>query len=161
MKNKFSRIIATLNKAPDRIRPYLLTKAFSSKVKFAGTTGIRIQSISQQEVIIKLANKRKVQNHIGGIHAIAAAVIAESATGIVFGMNVPDNALPLLKSMTMEYQRRMEGDITARAYLSEEQCGQIQAEERGSLIIPVEITDSSEQQPIQCTMEWAWVPKKR
>ena len=161
MKNKFNRIISTLNKAPARIRPFLLTKAFSSKVKFAGTTGIRIVSISQHEVIIQLANKKKVQNHIGGIHAIAAAVIAESATGIVFGMNVPDSALPLLKSMKMSYQRRMEGDICAKALLNDEQIASIQHDEKGSLLVPVEISDSSGQQPIQCEMEWAWVPKKK
>ena len=161
MKNKFNRIISTLNKAPARFRPFLLTKAFSSKVKFAGTTGIRIESISQDQVVIHLANKKKVQNHIGGVHAIAAAVIAESATGIVFGMNVPDSALPLLKSMKMEYQRRMEGDIAARAFLNSEQITAIQNEEKGSLFVPVELTDSSGQQPIQCEMEWAWVPKRK
>jgi len=28
-------------------------------------------------------------------------------------------------------------------------------------MVPVTITDESGQQPIECFMEWAWVPKKR
>ena len=160
MKNKFNRIISTLNKAPARIRPFLLTKAFSSKVKFAGTTGIRIVSISQHEVIIQLANKKKVQNHIGGIHAVAAAVLAESATGIVFGMNVPDSRLPLLKSMNIRYQRRMQGNLLAKASLTDAQIADIEQAEKGDIIVPVSITDESGQPPIECEMQWAWVSKK-
>ncbi|MFQ3277247.1 MAG: acyl-coenzyme A thioesterase PaaI-like protein, partial [Colwellia sp.] len=96
MVNKFSTIISKVNKTPLLIRSFLLTKLFTSKVKFAGTTGIVIKEITPQKAQLFLANKKAVQNHIGGIHAIAAAVLAESATGIVFGMNVPDSKLPLL-----------------------------------------------------------------
>ncbi len=46
-----------------------------------------------------LYRRRKVQNHIGGIHACGMALLSESATGLVFGMNVPDSHVPLIKSM--------------------------------------------------------------
>ncbi|GLX78158.1 hypothetical protein tinsulaeT_14980 [Thalassotalea insulae] len=161
MSNRFSRLISKVQLLPKRIQPYVLTKFFCSKVKFAGTSGIDIRSIAHDRVEIKLANRKKVQNHIGGIHAVAAAVLAESATGIVFGMNVSDSCLPLLKSMRIDYQRRMQGSLTAIAKLSEQQRQQINEVEKGAIIIPVEITDESGQQPICCQMEWAWVLKKR
>jgi hypothetical protein len=28
-------------------------------------------------------------------------------------------------------------------------------------VVPVTVTDESGEQPIQCRMTWAWVPKKR
>lgn len=62
-----------------------------------------------------------MQNQISGIHAIAAAILSESATGIVFGMNVPDSKLPLLKSMQINYQRHMQGSLSAVARLLGEQ----------------------------------------
>jgi len=161
MSNKFSRIITITNKAPSFMRSYLLTKLFCSKVKFAGTSGIKIDRVTQQQVEITLANKKKVQNHIGGIHAIAAAVLAESATGIVFGMNVPDKSLPLLKSMKIDYLRRMQGNLKAIAKLDFNDCQDMKNNEKGSLVIPVIITDESNQQPIECQMEWAWVSKNR
>lgn len=161
MSNRFSRYVAIANKAPQSFRSFLLTKLFCSQVKFAGTSGIKILSISQNEVVIELANKKKVQNHIGGIHAVAAAVLAESATGIVFGMNVKDSCLPLLKSMKIEYQRRMQGQLTAVAKLSDNELEQIAQDEKGNLLIPVIITDESGLEPIACQMEWAWVSKKR
>lgn len=161
MSNRLSRYVAFANKFPEIMRSFALTRLFCSQVKFAGTSGIKILAISSTEVVITLANKKKVQNHIGGIHAVAAAVLAESATGIVFGMNVTDNSLPLLKSMTVSYQRRMQGQLMAVAKLSEDQRSIIAKQEKGSLVIPVVITDESGLEPIECEMEWAWVSKKR
>ena len=160
MSNRFSRYVGFANKFPIKLRPYALTRLFCSQVRFAGTSGIRILSISATEVVIVLANKKKVQNHIGGIHAIAAAVLAESATGIVFAMNVSNSSLPLLKSMNISYQRRMQGQLTAVAQLSVLEAKQIAEQEKGCLVIPIKITDESELEPIECQMEWAWVSKK-
>lgn len=143
------------------MQSFLLTTLFTSKVKFAGTTGVKIEQITHQQTRLSLKNKKSVQNHIGGIHAIAAAVLAESATGIVFGMNVPDSKLPLLKSMKVSYQRRMQGNLQAVAQLTAEQITTIEQQDKGNVIVPVTITDDSGQQPIECEMEWAWVNKKR
>ncbi len=160
MTNKFSSIIGKVNKTPVFIRSFLLTKLFSSKVKFAGTTGIIIKEVTANKTQLTLANKKSVQNHIGGIHAIAAAVLAESATGIVFGMNVPDSKLPLLKNIQVDYQRRMQGGLTAVARISAEQSALINQDAKGSILVPVTIEDESGQEPIECQMEWAWVSKR-
>jgi len=143
------------------MQSFLLTTFFNSKVKFAGTTGIKIEKVTHQQTILSLKNKKSVQNHIGGIHAIAAAVLAESATGIVFGMNVPDDRVPLLKSMTVNYQRRMQGNLKAEANLTADKIRMIEQQEKGDLTVPVTITDDSGEMPIVCEMEWAWVSKKR
>ncbi|PHR83276.1 MAG: DUF4442 domain-containing protein [Colwellia sp.] len=161
MANRFSLFVNKVNKAPQFMQSFLLTTLFSSKVKFAGTTGVKLEKVTQQQTILTLKNKKSVQNHIGGIHAIAAAVLAESATGIVFGMNVPDDRVPLLKSMVVHYQRRMQGNLKAVANLTLEQIRLIEQQEKGDVIVPVIITDESGQQPIECEMEWAWVSKKR
>ena len=161
MANRFNQIVAKINSAPSFLRSFLLTKLFTSKVKFAGTAGIVIKEITNNKTQLVLANKKAVQNHIGGIHAIAAAVLAESATGIVFGMNVPDSKLPLLKSMQVSYQRRMQGSLSAVARLSDEQISLIAQDEKGSFFIPVIIEDESGQAPIECQMEWAWITKRK
>ncbi|WP_281560914.1 DUF4442 domain-containing protein [Thalassomonas sp. RHCl1] len=160
MANRFSRYVAAINKTPAFMRSALLTKLFCSQVKYAKTSGVKLLKISHHQTELLLENKKKVQNHIGGIHAVAAAVLAESATGIVFGMNVPDSRLPLLKSMNIRYQRRMQGNLLAKARLTDEQIADIQQAEKGDIIVPVTITDESGQPPIECEMNWAWVNKK-
>ncbi|MBA6252541.1 DUF4442 domain-containing protein [Colwellia sp. MB3u-55] len=161
MANKFGKIISKVNRMPRFMRSFLLTKIFCSTVKYAGTSSIKLISVSHTKAVLSLENKKKVQNHIGGVHAIAAALLAESATGIVFGMNVPDTCVPLLKSMTFHFQRRMQGNLSAVAILSLAEIEQIENADKGSLMVSVEITDESDQQPIVCEMEWAWVTKRR
>lgn len=161
MANRFSVFVNKISKAPHFMQSFLLTKLFTTTVKFAGTTGVKIEKATHQQTILTLKNKKSVQNHIGGVHAIAAAVLAESATGIVFGMNVPDDRVPLLKSMTINYQRRMQGNLKAVANLTAEQIYLIEKQDKGDLTVPVTITDESGQMPIECEMLWAWVSKKR
>jgi acyl-coenzyme A thioesterase PaaI-like protein len=58
-------------------------------------------------VEVHLANERAVQNHIGSVHASAMNLLAETATGMVVGMNVRDDCLPLAKSLTMDFRKRV------------------------------------------------------
>jgi acyl-coenzyme A thioesterase PaaI-like protein len=160
MTNKFRKIVNKVNKAPRGMRSFLLTKIFCTTVKFANTASIKLVSVTHTQAVLTLENKKKVRNHIGGIHAIAAALLAESATGIVFGMNVLDSSVPLLKSMTIHYQRRMKGNLTAIAKISESDVQLIENSDKGTMMVKVEITDESEQQPIVCEMEWAWAAKR-
>jgi len=161
VENKLSNYVGKINCLPVFMRSYLLTKLFCTKVKYAGTSGIELISINKKCVELRLKNKKKVQNHIGGIHAVAAAILAESTTGIVLGLNVPDTKLPLIKSMKISYQRRMQGNLKAIAKLTDQQIAEVKQQEKGVLFIPVEITDDSGEQPIVCEMEWAWVNKKK
>jgi len=159
MTNRFSRIIKKIKMLPKATHSFLLTKLFCSQVKYARTSRIILLEVEQNKVKLLIKNKKRVQNHIGGVHAIAVALLAESATGIVFGMNLPDSCMPLLKSMTMNFQRRMQGDLTAIATISDEQISLLN-QEKGNMEIAVSITDASGEQPIECFMTWAWVTKK-
>lgn len=159
MANRFSRVVNKIKKLPKVCHSFLLTRLFCSQVKYARTSKVTILEIEPQQVKLHMANRKRVQNHIGGVHAIAAALLAESATGIVFGINLPDNYLPLLKSMTINYQRRMQGDLTAIARISEQQISLL-SQDKGHMEIAVTITDESGEQPIECLMTWAWVSKK-
>ena len=109
----------------------------------------------------RTANRRKVQNHIRGVHAAGMVLLAETATGFCVGMNVPDDKLPLIKTMKVDFQRRAVGGMTAVATLRPEQIALMQQQDKGEVTVPVVITDESGQQPIQAEMIWAWVPKQK
>lgn len=161
MANKFSRVVKKINALPLFCQSFLLTRVFCTTVKYANTSNVTLLSVTNNEARLTIANKKKVQNHIGGVHAIAAALLSESATGIVFGMNVPDTHIPLLKSMTVNFNRRMQGALTAVARLTDEQIALIESSNKGDMKVPVIVTDESGQEPIEVLMDWAWVSKKR
>src|SRR3546814_5248098 len=98
MANRLSRAVAWLAALPAPLRNRATSLLFNSQVRFAGTGGLRFEKLDASEAIVVIRNRRAVQNHIGGVHAAAMALLAETATGAVFGMNVPDDRLPLLRS---------------------------------------------------------------
>eukprot|EP00048_Salpingoeca_helianthica_P015994 m.229829 g.229829 ORF g.229829 m.229829 type:complete len:188 (-) comp17844_c0_seq1:71-634(-) len=161
MAGQLGKMVAKAQAMPAMLRKSALTFGFNSTVKFAGTADIEIISATPTEVHARLDNRPKVQNHIGGIHACGMALLGESATGLVFGVNVPDTHVPLIKSMKIDYKRRAQGNLTAVATLTEEQVKQIRTADRGEVLVNVAVTDESGAAPIACEMIWAWVPKVR
>ncbi|HLA31872.1 MAG TPA: DUF4442 domain-containing protein [Pseudomonas sp.] len=159
--NRLSRIVAKIHQLPAALHSPALSLLFGSQVKFAGTAKVRVHELTEQRAVMSLANRRKVQNHIQGVHAAAMALLAESATGFLVGMNVPDDKLPLIKSLKVDYLKRAVGGLRAEASLTPEQIQAIHSQDKGEVLVAVQVTDESGNQPIQCEMLWAWVSKKR
>ena len=160
--NRLLRAVNQINqRAPTFLRGPLLSLAFNSNIKYAGTTGIAVEKWDSNQAVVHLKNRWRVQNHLKGVHATAMATLAESATGMVFGCQVPDSHIPLLKSMKVDFVKRAQGDLKAVATISEEQKELIRTSDRGAAIIQVQVTDEAGNEPIHCEMEWAWTTKKK
>ncbi|WP_341502099.1 DUF4442 domain-containing protein [Gallaecimonas sp. GXIMD4217] len=159
--NRLGRLVAWIDRMPAAWRPWLLSRLFGGAVKFAGTAKVRVDSLAFGRAELSIRNRGRVQNHIKGVHAAAMALLGESATGFLTGLHVPDDRVPLLKSMHVDYLSRAKGDLKAVASLSQEQIALIRDTDKGELVVPVVITDEEGKEPIRCEYVWAWVPKRR
>jgi len=159
--NKLSRMVVKIQQAPQWLQSWLLSQLFGRAVKFAGTAGIRIRQLTFQQAVLQQDNVRKVQNHIGSVHAAAMALLGESASGFLLGMHVPDDRLPLLKSMKLDYVKRASGQLTATVSLTAEQIQHIRNNVKGELTLQVQICDQVGVEPVLAEYVWAWVPKNR
>ena len=160
-QNQMSRIAARCNGCPPALRRLVLSRLFARIVPFLGTAGLVFEEVTGEKVVVSARNRRKIQNHIKGVHATAMALLAETASGFVVGMNMPDDKLMLLKSLHVDYLKRSQGDMKATATLTPEQIALFYSEEKGEVDVSVIVTDESGEAPIRCQMLWAWVPKKR
>lgn len=159
-RNRLAFAANLIHRLPQRLHEPLLSRLFCSQVHFAGTACVRIQTMSTEQVCMRLANHRRVQNHIRGVHAAAMALLAESASGCVVGMNLPDHKLPLIKSLKVDYLKRAQGGLRAVATLTPAQRQAMLTEEKGETVVEVVITDDSGSEPVRCAMLWAWVGKR-
>lgn len=157
--NRLSKLVKATSKFPQSVRSTLWSKAFGRVVPMVGTAKIRYLEVTHSKVAVKIENHKAMQNHIGQIHACAMALIAETATGFVTAMNLPDSSIVLIKSLKVEFKRPSKGAMTAVATLTEEQQKQIRETEKGETVVSVTVTDESGEAPIQCEMIWAWVSK--
>ena len=126
-----------------------------------GSAKIRYEGMSASKVVVSMANHKAMQNHIGQIHACAMALLAETATGFVTAMNVPDSAVVLIKSLKIDFKRPTKGALTAVATLTAEQQQLMQSSDKGETLVQVVVSDESGEAPIQCEMLWAWISKKQ
>ena len=159
--NKLARIVDNLSKLPAGMDMAAISFAVGKLVKFAGTSGVEFVTLTSSTVHVRVRNRKKVQNHIGSVHAAAMALLAETATGIVVGMNVPDDRIPVIKTLKVDYLKRAKGDMEAIATLTPEDIERIRTTEKGDIVVPVTVTDGEGKEPIACEMTWAWVPKRR
>ncbi|TDF35696.1 DUF4442 domain-containing protein [Alteromonadaceae bacterium M269] len=160
-KNALSEFVRSIENYPSWLKYRIITFLFNNKVKLAGTAKLKITDLTPQSVTFHQRNKKRVQNHIGGIHAAAMALLAESATGFIVGINLPGDKLPLLKTLHVDYLKRAVGDMTAVAILTDEQLEKVKTEEKGEVSVQVQVSDESGGEPISCEMVWAWIPNKK
>lgn len=159
--NRFTRIAQRYGWLPEPLRRPLISWAIGRTIRFVGTAGIRIETLTSTRVVARLANRGRVQNHVGGMHAAAMALLAETVTGLVVAMNVPGESVPVLRTLEVSFQRRAEGSLTAEAVLDPEEAERIQTSSIGKIDVPVTVVDAARRAPIDCTFQWAWLPKER
>jgi len=158
---RLSRAIDRVERLPGPVRSFARSFAVGRVIPFVGTAGLCIERLDHERCVIVLTNRRKVQNHIGGVHAAATALLAETATGMAVGMHLPDSRLPLLKRLDIQYLKRAEGDVRAEAWLPAADIARMQRDERGEVVVPVTVTDQAGTVTVECAICWAWITKDR
>ena len=156
--NRLERQLARLSEVPAFARPWFRSVVLRRAVPFTGTAGLDFLQMSTQRVEIGLKNEKKVQNHIGGIHASAMNLLAETATGMVVGMNVRDDCIPLARELKMAFKKRATGSMRAVASLTAEQQALMRASDKGKVKVAVTVTDEAGIEPVECEFVWAWIP---
>jgi len=156
--NRLVRSLKQLETVPGFARGWARNLVLRRAVPFTGTARLDFAVMTPERVEIGIANERRVQNHIKGVHAAAMTLLAETATGMVVGMNVRDDCLPLAKELKVAFKKRAQGSLRAVATLTDAQCALMQQTDKGEVTVPVQVSDESGAQPIECEFIWAWIP---
>ena len=159
--NKLQRSLMRLDEVPAFLRGFVQNLILRRAVPFTGTAGVQFVAMTPERVEVRLANEHRVQNHIQGVHASAMNLLAETATGMVVGMNLRDDCLPLAKEFSMAFKKRATGALQAVATLTPEQRAAMQASDKGEVQVTVTVTDEAGVEPVECAFTWAWVPSSR
>lgn len=159
--NRLERQLGQLEQVPAFARTWARSLVLGRAVPFTSTAKLRYEEMSRSKVQIFVANLSKVRNHIGGVHAMASTLAAETATGMVMGMNVRDDCIPVVKDMRVQFKKRGQGAMRAVATLTDAQRELIGSSTKGEVSVAVTVTDESGNQPIECEFIWAWIPSQR
>lgn len=156
--NRMRRELARTRNLPAFLQAWGLNRALRRAIPFTGTAKLDFVNITTHRAEIALANHAGVRNHLGGVHASAMNLLAETASGMVVGMNVLDGCVPLVKEMHVAWRKRATGALRAVATLSEPQRFAMFQQPSGEVRVSVVVTDEAGVVPVECEFIWAWIP---
>lgn len=160
--NPFAEIADRYAGLSDRLRRPLVTQAVGEVIPFVSTAGCFIEAYTPTRVAVRLDNRRAVQNHLGGLHAAAMALLAETASGLVVALNVPPASDPLLRTMDVSFERFARQAVEAEATLSDEATERIQSRPIGRVDVDVRLTAPEDDETlVSSQLQWAWLPEER
>jgi hypothetical protein len=83
-------------------------------------------------------------------------MLAESASGALFRLNLPAGKQPLLRGIRFDNLGNARGDLRAQASIDDVQRRLMQREDHGEIIVTVQLTSAAGDQPVSCRMVWSW-----
>ena len=162
MANPFARIADRYRDVPPRLRRPLVTRAIGEVIPFVDTAGCFIEAYTPRRVAVRLDNETRLRNHLGGLHAAALALLAETATGLVVALNVPDGSSPLLRTMNISFDAFARETVQAEATLTDDESAQVQSRSIGQIEVDVMLAAPDDDTTlVSGTLKWAWLPETR
>ncbi|KRG74908.1 hypothetical protein ABB30_13050 [Stenotrophomonas ginsengisoli] len=96
---------------------WLFTRLVCLRAPYFGSIGPRITALRPGLCEGHFADRRAVHNHIGTVHAIALCNLAELVMGLLVDAATPADMRWIPKGMQVEYLKKAQGRIHARAWL--------------------------------------------
>lgn len=84
-------------------------------VPYTASVWPRVELLQPGHARISMRQRRKYEQHLGSIHAIALANLAEFASGAAMSTSLPAGTRGIVTKMQLEYTKKARGKVTAEA----------------------------------------------
>jgi acyl-coenzyme A thioesterase PaaI-like protein len=94
---------------------WLFGIAVKLTVPYTGSVSPRVEVLEPGYARISIRQRRRLEQHLGSIHAIALANVAEFASGAAMSTALPAGYRGIVTKMRLEYFKKARGVVTAEA----------------------------------------------
>ncbi|MEA5445694.1 hotdog fold domain-containing protein [Gammaproteobacteria bacterium AB-CW1] len=135
---------------------WLFSRVVAHTAPYFATIRPRILELEPGLCRVRIRKRRRVQNHIGTVHAIAICNMAELAAGVMIEASLPPSHRWIPKGMTVDYLKKAATHLTATAELDP-----LPAFGEGEDVpIPVSVRDENGEEVVHATITMWVTPKK-
>ncbi|MGE0582593.1 MAG: hotdog fold domain-containing protein [Steroidobacteraceae bacterium] len=96
---------------------WLFGRIVSWRAPYFATISPRFLELRPGYCRVSMRKRRRVQNHLGTVHALAMGNLVELAAGMVTEVTLPASMRWIPRGMTIEYLKKALTDVTATARL--------------------------------------------
>lgn len=94
---------------------WLYSRLICWRAPYFASIAPTVEQLDSGRCVVRIRQRRRVQNHIGTVHAIALCNMAEMAGGLATDATIPDGMRWIPKGMTVRYLKKATGTMTATA----------------------------------------------
>jgi len=100
---------------------WMFSRLVGFTIPYTGSVGAHVVHLEPGHSRIRLADRRKVRNHLRSVHAIALANVAELSTGLAVMSGMPTGYNGILVNLNVEYTKKARGsEITVESVIKDE-----------------------------------------
>ena len=114
----------------------LFTRIVCFRAPYFGSIRPRFVELRPGMARVSMKKRRSVQNHIGGVHALAMGNLCELAAGVMTEVSLPRNMRWIPRGMTIQYLGQARSDVSAEARLELREYNQ-----KEDVVVDVEVKD--------------------
>ena len=134
---------------------HLFSRAVARAAPYTGTIGATVLSLRPGFARLGLRDRRAVRNHLGSVHAIALANLAEEVTGLALLSGLPPRSRGILAALLVDSLKKARGPLTAECT-----APPVVTNERARYAVVGEIRDASGALVARATATWQVGPAR-
>lgn len=133
----------------------LYSRMVGRLVPYTGSIGAQVRALRLGHSEVEMADKPALRNHLGSVHALALANLAELAGNLALVYAMPDGARFIVAAIHIEYLKKARGTIVAIS-----DCPIPPTAERAEYEVPVSLRDATGAEVARATLRSVVGPTK-
>ncbi len=139
-----------------RFGRWLFAHTVGRRAPYFASIRPRVVELRPTKCRVSMRKRRKVENHIHSVHAIAMANLCELAAGLVTEVTIPPTQRWIARGMTIEYLRKAESDLSAIARLDKNEW----ADGGENVAVPVSVVDRNGTEVVRAVITMYVSPRR-